>query len=97
HREDRGAAGGRVRFPASAHGTNPASSALCGYEVTEVPVGPKGLLEARAVAALMDEHVAALMVTNPNTLGLFEEEIEGVAAAVHAKGGLLYLDGANMN
>src|SRR5262249_33443640 len=56
----------RVLIPASAHGTNPASSALCGYEVTEVPVGPRGLLEARAVASLMDEHVAALMVTNPN-------------------------------
>ena len=94
---DRGDPRRRVLIPASAHGTNPASSALCGYEVTEVPVGPKGLLEARAVAALMDEHVAALMVTNPNTLGLFEEEIEGVAAAVHAKGGLLYMDGANMN
>ena len=94
---DRGNPRRRVLIPASAHGTNPASSALCGYEVTEVPVGDRGLLEARAVANLMDEQVAALMVTNPNTLGLFEEEIEGIAAAVHAKGGLLYMDGANMN
>jgi glycine dehydrogenase subunit 2 len=87
----------RVLIPASAHGTNPASSALCGYEVAEVPVGPRGILEARTVAAMMDDDVAALMVTNPNTLGLFEEEIEAIAAAVHARGGLLYMDGANMN
>ena len=94
---DRGNVRRRVLIPASAHGTNPASSALCGYEVGEVPVGPRGILEARAVAALMDDDVAALMVTNPNTLGLFEEEIEAIAAAVHARGGLLYMDGANMN
>ncbi len=87
----------RVLIPASAHGTNPASAALCGYEVVEVPVSGRGLLEAATVAALVDESVAALMVTNPNTLGLFEEEIEAVAAAVHARGGLVYMDGANMN
>src|SRR5215831_9985274 len=78
---DRGNVRRRVLIPASAHGTNPASSALCGYEVGEVPVSPRGILEARAVAALMDDDVAALMVTNPNTLGLFEEEIEAIAAA----------------
>jgi glycine dehydrogenase subunit 2 len=94
---DRGDARRRVLIPASAHGTNPASSALCGYDVTEVPVSARGVLEARAVAAAMDESVAALMVTNPNTLGLFEEAIEDVAAAVHAHGGLVYMDGANMN
>ncbi len=94
---DRGDARRRVLIPASAHGTNPASSALCGYEVTEVPVSARGVLEARAVASAMDESVAALMVTNPNTLGLFEDEIEGVAQAVHARGGLVYMDGANMN
>jgi len=87
----------RVLIPASAHGTNPASSALCGYDVTEVPVSARGVLETRAIAAAMDDSVAALMVTNPNTLGLFEEEIEGIAAAVHARGGLVYMDGANMN
>jgi glycine dehydrogenase subunit 2 len=94
---DRGDARKRVLVPSSAHGTNPASAALCGYAVTEVPVNARGLLEASRVAAAMDESVAALMVTNPNTLGLFEEEMEGVAAAVHARGGLLYMDGANMN
>jgi glycine dehydrogenase subunit 2 len=94
---DRGDARKRVLIPASAHGTNPASSALCGYDVTEVPVNARGLLEASAVAGVMDESVAALMVTNPNTLGLFEEQIEEVARAVHARGGLVYMDGANMN
>ena len=97
HHMERGDPRRRVLIPASAHGTNPASAALCGYSVTEVPVGPRGLLEASAVAKAMDESVAALMVTNPSTLGLFEEEIEAVAAAVHARGGLVYMDGANMN
>ena len=94
---ERGDARRQVLIPASAHGTNPASSTLCGYRVTEVPVGGRGILEARTVAALMNDGVAALMVTNPNTLGLFEEEIEAIAAVVHERGGLLYMDGANMN
>jgi glycine dehydrogenase subunit 2 len=94
---DHGDARRRVLIPASAHGTNPASSAFCGYAVTEVPTSARGLLEPAAVTAAMDESVAALMVTNPNTLGLFEEHIEAVAAAVHARGGLVYMDGANMN
>ncbi|TMA50003.1 MAG: aminotransferase class V-fold PLP-dependent enzyme, partial [Deltaproteobacteria bacterium] len=97
YQADRGGARRRVLIPSSAHGTNPASAALCGYQVAEVPVDGRGLLPARAVAAAMDESVAALMVTNPNTLGLFEEEIEAVAAAVHARGGLVYMDGANFN
>jgi glycine dehydrogenase subunit 2 len=94
---DRGNPRRRVLIPSSAHGTNPASAALCGYDVTEVRVNERGLLPARAVAEAMDESVAALMVTNPNTLGLFEEEMEAVAAAVHARGGLVYMDGANFN
>ncbi len=94
---DRGAPRRRVLIPASAHGTNPASAALSGYEITEVPVDRRGLLSAAAVARVMDESVAALMVTNPNTLGLFEEEIEAITAAVHARGGLIYMDGANLN
>ena len=97
YQADRGGARRRVLIPSSAHGTNPASAALCGYQVAEVSVDGRGLLPARAVAAAMDESVAALMVTNPNTLGLFEEEIEAVAAAVHARGGLVYMDGANFN
>jgi glycine dehydrogenase subunit 2 len=94
---DRGAPRRRVLIPASAHGTNPASSALCGYDVVEVAAGSRGLLEAKAVERVMDDEVAALMVTNPNTLGLFEEELEAVAEIVHARGGLVYMDGANMN
>jgi glycine dehydrogenase subunit 2 len=94
---ERGDARRRVLIPSSAHGTNPASAALCGYGVTEVPIDARGLLAASAVTAAMDESVAALMVTNPNTLGLFEEEIEAVVAAVHARGGLVYMDGANLN
>src|SRR5262245_27766861 len=94
---DRGVPRRRVLIPSSAHGTNPASATLCGYEVTEVPIDSRGLLTARAVDAAMDESVAALMVTNPNTLGLFEEEIEAITTAVHGRGGLVYMDGANLN
>jgi len=87
----------RVLIPASAHGTNPASSALCGYQASEIRVGDRGLLRATDVEAAMDDDVAALMVTNPNTLGLFEEEIVEIVRAVHRRGGLVYMDGANMN
>jgi glycine cleavage system P protein (glycine dehydrogenase) subunit 2 len=94
---DRGGPRRRVLIPASAHGTNPASATLCGYEVNEVPVDARGLLSASAVAAALDDSVAALMITNPNTLGLFEEQIETISAAVHRHGGLVYMDGANLN
>src|SRR5262249_15404133 len=94
---DRGAPRRRVLIPASAHGTNPASATLCGYEVNEVPGDERGLLSASAVAAALDESVAALMITNPNTLGLFEEQIEAISAAVHRHGALVYMDGANLN
>jgi glycine dehydrogenase subunit 2 len=97
YHRDQGDVRRKVLIPASAHGTNPASSALCGYDVVEVPVSRRGLLEAAGVRAVMDEGVAALMVTNPNTLGAFEEEIVDVAQAVHARGGLVYMDGANLN
>jgi glycine dehydrogenase subunit 2 len=97
HHVDRGNARRRVLIPSSAHGTNPASATLCGYEVREVAVDGRGLLPAAAVAAAMDESVAALMITNPNTLGLFEEEIEAITATVHGHGGLVYMDGANLN
>ena len=86
-----------VLIPGSAHGTNPASAALCGYAVAEVPAGPDGTLEAATVSHYVDSDVAALMVTNPNTLGLFEREITEIAGIVHAQGALVYLDGANLN
>lgn len=87
----------KVLIPGSAHGTNPASAALCGYAVVEVPTGPAGMLEAATVAKYVDADVAALMVTNPNTLGLFEREIVLITELLHAHGALVYMDGANLN
>ncbi|HEY2774445.1 MAG TPA: aminomethyl-transferring glycine dehydrogenase subunit GcvPB [Candidatus Binatia bacterium] len=92
-----GRARSKVLIPESAHGTNPASATLCGYDSVSVPCDGRGLLSAAAVRERMDEEVAALMVTNPNTLGLFEEDILEIAAVVHERGGLVYMDGANMN
>jgi glycine dehydrogenase subunit 2 len=94
---DRGNPRKKIIVPDTAHGTNPASSTLCGYEVVQISSTERGVIDAAAVAAAMDEEVAALMVTNPNTLGLFETNIEAIAAAVHARGGMVYLDGANLN
>ncbi len=97
YHEARGEKRRKVLVPDSAHGTNPASAALNGYEVVSVASGPDGILHPDAVAAVMDEQVAALMVTNPNTLGLFERHIAEICEVVHAKGGLVYGDGANLN
>ncbi len=87
----------KMLIPDTAHGTNPASSALCGYTAVKVPSGPNGILTVDAVAELMDEDCAGIMVTNPNTLGLFESNFKAIAALVHARGGLVYGDGANLN
>jgi glycine dehydrogenase subunit 2 len=87
----------RVLIPDTAHGTNPASSALNGYDVVQLASGPDGRLHPETVKAAMDEDVAAIMITNPNTLGIFESHIREIADIVHAKGGLVYGDGANMN
>ena len=87
----------KVLVPDSAHGTNPASAALNDYEVITVPSGDDGILHPEAVEAVMTSDVAALMVTNPNTLGLFEEHIDRITTIVHEKGGLVYGDGANLN
>jgi len=87
----------RVIIPDSAHGTNPASVRLGGYEVTEVPSGPDGLVDIDALERLIGPDVAGLMITNPNTLGLFERNIERIAGLIHGVGGLLYYDGANLN
>jgi glycine dehydrogenase subunit 2 len=86
-----------VLVPDSAHGTNPASAALNGFEVRSIPTGRDGVLRPDAVAAAMGPDVAALMITNPNTLGLFEEHIAELCEIVHAGGGLVYGDGANLN
>ncbi len=87
----------RVLIPDSAHGTNPASVTLGGYEVTTVPSNGRGLVDLDALKAALGSDVAGIMLTNPNTVGLFEEEISEIAAAVHDVGGLLYYDGANLN
>ena len=93
----RGSQRHKILIPDTAHGTNPASAALCGFRAVPVPSDERGMLDPATVAALMDEDTAGIMVTNPNTLGLFEERIREVADAVHARGGLVYGDGANMN
>jgi glycine dehydrogenase subunit 2 len=92
-----GAARTKVIIPDSAHGTNPASVSLGGFEVVTVPSNERGLVDLGRLRSVLDEEVAGIMLTNPNTLGLFEEEITEIAAAVHAVGGLLYYDGANLN
>ncbi|MGD0623128.1 MAG: aminomethyl-transferring glycine dehydrogenase subunit GcvPB [Thermodesulfobacteriota bacterium] len=94
---DRGNPRQKVLIPDTAHGTNPASSSLCGYQVIQVRSNERGVLFPQAIEEKMDEEVAALMVTNPNTLGLFEENICQVAEIVHQKGGQVYCDGANLN
>jgi glycine dehydrogenase subunit 2 len=87
----------RVVVPDSAHGTNPASAAMAGFEVVEIPSDERGGVDLQALRAVADGRLAALMLTNPNTLGLFEENILEAARVVHAAGGLLYYDGANLN
>ena len=87
----------RVLIPDSAHGTNPASVTLGGYSVTQIPSDDRGCVDLEALRARLDDDVAGIMLTNPNTLGLFEEDIVAIAGAVHDAGGLLYYDGANLN
>jgi glycine dehydrogenase subunit 2 len=87
----------KVIIPDSAHGTNPASVTLGGYEVVTVPSDDRGCVDMAALRSVLDDDVAGIMLTNPNTLGLFEEDIAEIAAAVHEVGGLLYYDGANLN
>ncbi|CAN5855075.1 aminomethyl-transferring glycine dehydrogenase subunit GcvPB [soil metagenome] len=86
-----------IIVPDSAHGTNPASATIAGFTTVTVPSGDDGLVDVDALEELVDERTAGLMLTNPNTLGLFEVEIERIAQAVHGAGGLLYYDGANFN
>jgi len=87
----------KILIPDSAHGTNPATAAICGYAVENLKSNDKGMVDIGALAAQMNEDVAGLMLTNPNTLGIFEQEIHKIAEILHSKGGLLYMDGANMN
>jgi glycine dehydrogenase subunit 2 len=97
YHQSKGAPRKKVLIPDSAHGTNPATAAMVGYAVENLKSNSRGMVDVQALAAQMTEEVAALMLTNPNTLGVFEEEIHKIADLLHAKGGLLYMDGANMN
>ena len=87
----------KVIVPDSAHGTNPASAAVCGLDIVEVKSTAEGLVDVEDLKPLLGDDIAAIMMTNPNTLGLFEKEIPEIAKLVHACGALLYYDGANFN
>ena len=95
--EARGDRRRRILVPESAHGTNPATAAACGYTVDAIPANARGRVDLAALKAKLDGDVAALMLTNPNTCGLFEDEILDIAAAVHGAGAFFYCDGANFN
>ncbi len=87
----------KILVPDSAHGTNPASAAMCGFEVVNIPSDAQGYVDLAALEAAAGEDTAAFMLTNPNTLGLFDKNIVEISRIIHAAGGLLYYDGANMN
>lgn len=87
----------KVIIPDSAHGTNPASAKMCGFECVEIKSNDKGQVDIDALKAVLDKDVAAIMMTNPNTLGLFEENILEISKIMHENGSLLYYDGANFN
>jgi glycine dehydrogenase subunit 2 len=95
--EDQGDPRKVVLIPDSAHGTNPSSAHICGYRVQEVRSNDAGTVDLEDLARNMTEEVAALMVTNPNTLGIFEGDIKKISEIVHSKGGFVYMDGANLN
>jgi glycine dehydrogenase subunit 2 len=95
--ESRGNARKKILSPDSAHGTNPATAAMCGYEVENIASGPDGMIDLAALERAANEDVAAMMVTNPNTIGIFEQNIIEATRILHARGALVYMDGANMN
>ncbi len=97
HHQAQGRDPKKVLIPDTAHGTNPASCALNGLEAVPFPVGDDGIVTPEGIAPFVDDDVAAIMVTNPNTVGLFESHIAEIAELIHGKGGLVYGDGANLN
>ena len=97
HNDNGSSSRDEVIVPDSAHGTNPASAAMAGYKVVEVPSNANGCVDKEAVKSAVGERTVGLMITNPNTLGIFEREILEIAGIVHDAGGLLYYDGANLN
>lgn len=97
YHRDKGNIRKKILIPDSAHGTNPASVNLAGYEAFQIKSNERGIISAETVAAAVDEDTAGLMLTNPNTLGLFESDITKIAKIIHDAGGLVYMDGANLN
>ena len=94
---DKGRKRHKIIIPDSAHGTNPASVSSIGFTTVEIKSNERGIISPEAVAAALDDDVAGMMMTNPNTLGLFESNVEEIARLVHKAGALLYMDGANLN
>ena len=97
YHESRGNARKKILIPDSAHGTNPASAAIAGYVVESVPSNKRGTIDTATLRNVVNDDVAAIMMTNPNTLGIFENEIAEIAEVLHARGALVYMDGANLN
>src|SRR5246127_569969 len=97
YHESKGNARKKVLIPDSAHGTNPATAAVVGYQVANLKSNAQGMVDIAELERMVDEDTAALMLTNPSTIGVFESEIHKIADILHAKGALLYMDGANMN
>src|SRR6201992_2350333 len=97
YHESKGNPRRKVLIPDSAHGTNPATAAVCGYQVETLRSNQHGMVDIEQLAKQVDDQTAALMLTNPSTIGVFESEIHKIADVLHAKGALLYMDGANMN
>ena len=97
YHESKGNPRRKILIPDSAHGTNPATAATCGYQVQNLKSNSQGMVDLAELEQLVDGETAALMLTNPSTIGVFESEIHKIADALHAKGALLYMDGANMN
>src|SRR5258706_8004641 len=95
--ESRGNPRKKVLIPDSAHGTNPATATMVGYSVENIKSNDRGMVDVESLARAVDEDVGALMITNPNTLGVFEQNITRIAEIMHAKGAMVYMDGANMN
>ncbi len=95
--ESRGGARRKILVPDSAHGTNPATAAIAGYQVENIKSNERGMIDIEALARIVDADVAALMLTNPNTLGVFDPNLGKIAEILHARGAQLYMDGANMN
>ena len=87
----------KIIVPDSAHGTNPATAAMCGYQVVNIPSAPNGCVDLEALKKVLGDDVAGLMLTNPNTVGIFDENILEITKLVHEAGGLCYYDGANLN